>query len=76
MEDGGGDRDRDGDGDGEERDGSRVGAGSHNIELLNNDEDLDEDLDEDDQDDDEVFGKFSTPAVLANIYLAKTIHKC
>ena len=75
MEDGGGDRDGDGDGDREERDGSREGAGSHNIELLNN-EDLDEDLDEDDQDNDEGLGKFSTPAVLANVYLAKTVHKC
>lgn len=71
MEDGGGDRDgdRDGDGDEKERDSGREGAGSHNIELLNNE-------DEDDQDNDEGLGKFSTPVVLANIYLAKTIHKC
>ena len=77
MEDGSGDRDGDGDGDGdgEERDGGREGAGSHNIELLNN-EDSDEDSDEGDQDDDEGSGKFSTLAVLANVYLAKTIHKC
>ena len=59
-----------GDGDIEERDGGREGAESHNIELLNN-----EDSDEDDQDDDEGWGKFSTPAVLADIYLATTIHK-
>ena len=71
MEDGSGDRDRDGDGDGEERDRSGEGAGSHNIELVNN-----KDSGEDDQDDNEGLGKFSTPAVLADVYLAKTIHKC
>ena len=72
MEDGGGDRGRDRDR--EERDGSGEGARGYNIELLNN-EDLDNNEDEDNQDNNEGLGKFSMSAVLANVYLAKTIHK-
>ena len=70
MEDGDRDRDREKrNGHREGRNSGREGAKDHNMELLNN-EDLDNEDNEVHQDNNEGLGKFSTPAVLADIYLA------